>query len=70
MTHQQDLTVAFSLDCDTEEVWTGEHPENTNRPGTPSQGSYDATVGVPLQLDVLRQGAGSRLAHALAEMIA
>ncbi len=42
-----------SFDFDAEEVWIGEDPENANRPGTLSQGTYGAKVAVPRVLDLL-----------------
>lgn len=45
--------VAFTFDFDAEEVWIGEDPENSNRPGVLSQGTYGAKVGVPRLLEVL-----------------
>ena len=48
-------TSAFviSFDFDAEEVWLAENPENINRPGVLSQGTYGAKVGVGLVLDTL-----------------
>src|SRR3954454_21765112 len=49
--------VAFTFDFDAEEVWIGDDPENANRPGVLSQGTYGAKVAVPLLLEMLeRQG--------------
>ncbi len=49
--------VAFTFDFDAEEVWLAEDPENANRPGVLSQGTYGAKVAVPLILELLeRQG--------------
>ncbi len=45
--------VAFTFDFDAEEVWIGEDPENAERPGILSQGTYGAKVAVPLVLDIL-----------------
>ncbi len=45
--------VAFTFDFDAEEVWIGEDPENADRPGVLSQGTYGAKVAVPLVLDLL-----------------
>ena len=45
--------VVVSFDFDAEEVWIGEDPANADRPGTLSQGTYGAKVGVPLVLGVL-----------------
>src|SRR5258708_14535851 len=44
---------SFTFDFDAEEVWIGEDPENANRPGVLSQGTYGAKVAVPLILDLL-----------------
>lgn len=46
--------VAFTFDFDAEEVWIGEDPENADRPGVLSQGTYGAKVAVPLILGLLR----------------
>src|SRR3954471_21326040 len=45
--------VAFTFDFDAEEVWIGDDPENANRPGVLSQGTYGAKVAVPLILELL-----------------
>ena len=34
--------VAFTFDFDAEEVWIGEDPDNADRPGVLSQGTYGA----------------------------
>jgi peptidoglycan-N-acetylglucosamine deacetylase len=47
--------VAFTFDFDAEEVWIGEDPENADRPGVLSQGTYGAKVAVPLILDLLER---------------
>ncbi|HEX6230118.1 MAG TPA: polysaccharide deacetylase [Actinomycetota bacterium] len=44
---------AFTFDFDAEEVWIGEDPENADRPGVLSQGTYGAKVGLPKVLEVL-----------------
>src|SRR5258708_12901933 len=44
---------SFTFDFDAEEVWIGDDPENANRPGVLSQGTYGAKVAVPLILDLL-----------------
>jgi peptidoglycan-N-acetylglucosamine deacetylase len=49
--------VAFTFDFDAEEVWIGEDPENADRPGILSQGTYGAKVAVPLILDLLQRNA-------------
>jgi len=45
--------VAFTFDFDAEEVWIADDPENANRPGLLSQGTYGAKVAVPLILELL-----------------
>ena len=35
---------ALTFDFDAEEVWIGEDPENANKPGVLSQGTYGAKV--------------------------
>ena len=47
--------VAFTFDFDAEEVWIGEDPDNADRPGILSQGTYGAKVAVPLILDLLER---------------
>lgn len=47
------MDVAFTFDFDAEEVWIGVNPENANRPGVLSQGTYGAKVAVPLILQLL-----------------
>ncbi|MGN6380635.1 MAG: polysaccharide deacetylase family protein [Gaiellales bacterium] len=48
---------AFTFDFDAESVWIADDPENANRPGILSQGTYGARVAVPLILELLeRQG--------------
>lgn len=47
--------VAFTFDFDAEEVWIGDDPENANRPGVLSQGTYGAKVAVPLILELLER---------------
>jgi peptidoglycan/xylan/chitin deacetylase (PgdA/CDA1 family) len=47
--------VVVSFDFDAEEVWIGEDAANARRPGTLSQGTYGAKVGVPLVLDLLHR---------------
>ena len=44
---------SFTFDFDAEEVWIGEDPENANRPGVLSQGTYGAKVAVPRLLELL-----------------
>jgi peptidoglycan/xylan/chitin deacetylase (PgdA/CDA1 family) len=46
--------VVLSFDFDAETLWLGRDPSNVNRPGTLSQGTYGAKVGVPSILQVLR----------------
>ena len=52
--------VAFTFDFDAEEVWIGDDPENANRPGVLSQGTYGAKVAVPLLLELLERHGSSR----------
>jgi peptidoglycan/xylan/chitin deacetylase (PgdA/CDA1 family) len=47
--------MVISFDFDAEEVWLSEHPNNVNRPGVLSQGTYGAKVGVGLILDLLKE---------------
>jgi peptidoglycan/xylan/chitin deacetylase (PgdA/CDA1 family) len=47
--------VAFTFDFDAESVWIGDDPENENRPGVLSMGTYGAKVAVPLILDLLER---------------
>ena len=47
--------VMLSFDFDAETLWLGRDPANANRPGTLSQGTYGATVGVPSILQLLRE---------------
>jgi peptidoglycan/xylan/chitin deacetylase (PgdA/CDA1 family) len=44
---------AFTFDFDAEEAWIAEDPENANRPGVLSQGTYGAKVAVPQILALL-----------------
>ena len=44
---------ALTFEFDAEEVWIGEDPENANRPGVLSQGTYVAKVAVPFILELL-----------------
>jgi len=46
---------AFTFDFDAESVWIADDPENANRPGVLSQGTYGAKVAVPLILDLLER---------------
>ena len=47
--------VMLSFDFDAETLWLGRDPANINRPGTLSQGTYGAKVGVPSILQLLRE---------------
>jgi peptidoglycan-N-acetylglucosamine deacetylase len=47
--------VMLSFDFDAETLWLGRDPANANRPGTLSQGTYGAKVGVPSILQLLRE---------------
>ena len=46
---------AFTFDFDAESVWIADDPENANRPGVLSQGTYGARVAVPLILELLER---------------
>jgi peptidoglycan-N-acetylglucosamine deacetylase len=46
---------SFTFDFDAEELWIGEDPENANRPGVLSQGTYGAKVAIPRILEVLER---------------
>lgn len=50
-------TSAFtaSFDFDAEELWIGEDPENSGRPGVLSQGTYGVKVGLDLVLGALSE---------------
>lgn len=45
--------VMLTFDFDAETLWLSRDPENAKRPGTLSQGTYGARVGVPRILEVL-----------------
>lgn len=47
--------VQFTFDFDAETNWISRDPENMKRPGTLSQGTYGAKVGLPKVLELLRQ---------------
>jgi peptidoglycan-N-acetylglucosamine deacetylase len=46
--------VMFTYDCDAETLWISRDPSNWKRPGTLSQGTYGAKVGLPRILELLR----------------
>jgi peptidoglycan/xylan/chitin deacetylase (PgdA/CDA1 family) len=46
--------VMFTFDFDAETLWVSRDPSNWKRPGTLSQGTYGAKVGVPKILELLR----------------
>jgi len=46
--------VMFTFDFDAETLWISRDPSNWKRPGTLSQGTYGAKVGVPKILELLR----------------
>jgi peptidoglycan-N-acetylglucosamine deacetylase len=46
---------AFTFDFDAESVWIADDPENAERPGVLSQGTYGAKVAVPLILELLER---------------
>ncbi len=47
--------VMLTFDFDSETNWLSRDPSNVKRPGTLSQGTYGANVGVPKILDLLRE---------------
>ena len=47
------LTLTFDFDAETN--WLSRDPANAKRPGTLSQGTYGARVGVPAVLSLLRE---------------
>lgn len=47
------IAVMLTFDFDAETLWLSRDPENARRPGTLSQGTYGAKVGVPKILEVL-----------------
>lgn len=47
------VAVTLTFDFDAETMWLGRDPTNVHRPGTLSQGTYGAKVGVPKILEVL-----------------
>lgn len=47
--------VMLTFDFDAESLWLGRDPENAQRFGTLSQGTYGARVGVPSILQVLKE---------------
>lgn len=47
--------VMFTFDCDAETLWISRDPSNWKRPGTLSQGTYGAKVGLPKILEILRE---------------
>jgi peptidoglycan/xylan/chitin deacetylase (PgdA/CDA1 family) len=47
------VAFTFTFDFDAESVWAAIDPENADRPGVLSQGTYGAKVAVPLILDLL-----------------
>ncbi|MEX2648912.1 MAG: polysaccharide deacetylase [Alphaproteobacteria bacterium] len=49
--------VMLSFDFDAETLWIGRDPANWKRPGTLSQGTYGARVGVPKILELLDEEA-------------
>lgn len=48
------LAVMLSFDFDAETLWTSRDSANWQKPGTMSQGTYGARVGVPKILELLR----------------
>ncbi len=51
------IAVMLSFDFDAETLWLSRDPANAKRPGTLSQGTYGARVGVPMILETLRDAA-------------
>ncbi|UCI31970.1 polysaccharide deacetylase family protein [Mesorhizobium sp. B4-1-4] len=47
------VAVTLTFDFDAETLWLARDPANVDRPGTLSQGTYGAKVGVPKVLEVL-----------------
>lgn len=47
------IAVNLTIDFDAETLWLGRDPTNLDRPGTISQGTYGAKVGVPKILELL-----------------
>lgn len=47
------IAVNLTFDFDAETLWFGHDPTNVSRPGTLSQGTYGAKIGVPKILEVL-----------------
>ena len=48
------IAVTLTFDFDAETLWLSRDPANAQRPGTLSQGTYGARVGVPKILETLR----------------
>ena len=53
--HGARVAVTLTFDFDAETLWLARDPENAKRPGTLSQGTYGAKVGVPMILQTLRE---------------
>lgn len=53
--HDATCAACFTFDFDAEEVWIGEDPNNADRPGVLSQGTYGAKVAVPAILELLER---------------
>lgn len=49
------IAVMLTFDFDAETLWLSRDPANARRPGTLSQGTYGAKVGVPKILELLRE---------------
>jgi peptidoglycan/xylan/chitin deacetylase (PgdA/CDA1 family) len=47
------VAVMLTFDFDAETLWLSRDPANAKRPGTLSQGTYGAKVGVPMVLETL-----------------
>ncbi|MGB6009274.1 polysaccharide deacetylase family protein [Castellaniella sp.] len=53
--HAAQCAVQFTFDFDAETNWISRDPKNLKHPGTLSQGTYGAKVGVPKVLELLRE---------------
>jgi peptidoglycan/xylan/chitin deacetylase (PgdA/CDA1 family) len=49
------IAVTLTFDFDAETLWLSRDPANARRPGTLSQGTYGAKVGVPKIIEMLEQ---------------
>jgi peptidoglycan-N-acetylglucosamine deacetylase len=53
--HSARCAVMLAFDFDAETLWLSRDPANAKRPGTLSQGTYGAKVGVPKIVETLRE---------------